>query len=320
MTDVQTLTRFVRAHPRLLVLTGAGVSTASGIPDYRDAEGRWKRTPPLSHQEFLRSEPARRRYWARSLIGWPRIAASRPNAAHRALARLERAGHVHSLLTQNVDGLHQRAGSARVIELHGSLSRVLCLDCGVNLSRIAVQRMLEVQNPAFLSLPDGPAPDGDAELACADLEGFRVPECPRCGGLLKPDVVFFGAGVPVARVEAALLALARADALLVVGSSLMVYSGYRLCLAARDMGKPIAAVNLGRTRADELLRLKIEAPCAIVLAQLIQALSPAQAESEGVFLAQRAVGRAYLGASTACSGQRSERGQDIMGSGGPPGC
>lgn len=278
MTETQALARFVRAHPRLLVLTGAGVSTASGIPDYRDAEGQWKRTPPLSHQEFLRSDSARRRYWARSLIGWPRVAAARPNAAHRALARLESAGCVHTLLTQNVDGLHQRAGSGRVIELHGSLDRILCLDCGETLTRIAVQRMLEAQNPAFLSLPAGLAPDGDADLALADLDDFRVPECPRCGGLLKPDVVFFGASVPPARVEAALRALASADALLVVGSSLMVYSGYRFCLAAREMGKSIAAVNLGRTRADELLHLKVVAPCAVVLAGVARALFQARAE------------------------------------------
>jgi NAD-dependent SIR2 family protein deacetylase len=278
VTQTQALARFVRAHPRLLVLTGAGVSTASGIPDYRDAEGQWKRTPPLSHQEFLRSELARRRYWARSLIGWPRVAAARPNAAHRALARLESAGCVHTLLTQNVDGLHQRAGSRGVIELHGSLERVLCLDCGEALPRAAVQRILEAQNPAFLSLPAGLAPDGDADVALADLDDFRVPECLRCGGLLKPDVVFFGAGVPPARVDAALQALASADALLVVGSSLMVYSGYRFCLAAREMGKPIAAINLGRTRADELLQLKIVAPCAVVLAELARALFQARAE------------------------------------------
>jgi NAD-dependent SIR2 family protein deacetylase len=278
MTETQALARFARAHPRLLVLTGAGVSTASGIPDYRDAEGQWKRQPPLSHQEFLRSDSARRRYWARSLIGWPRIAAARPNAAHRALAHLERAGHLHTLLTQNVDGLHQRAGNRAVIELHGSLDRVLCLDCGEALPRAAVQRMLEVQNPAFLSLPARLAPDGDADVALADLEDFRVPECPRCGGLLKPDVVFFGAGVPPARVDAALQALTSADALLVVGSSLMVYSGYRFCLAAREMGKPIAAINLGRTRADELLQLKIVAPCAVALAEVARALFPARTE------------------------------------------
>ncbi len=279
MTEMQALVHFVHVHPRLLVLTGAGVSTASGIPDYRDAEGRWKRTPPLSHQEFLRSDSARRRYWARSLIGWPRVAAAQPNVAHQALARMESAGYVHALLTQNVDGLHQRAGSKRVIELHGSLSRVVCLDCGERLSRMAVQRRLEAQNPAFLSLPAGSAPDGDADLALADLDDFRVPECPRCGGLLKPDVVFFGAGVPPARVEAALRALACADALLVVGSSLMVYSGYRFCLAARQMGKPIAAVNLGRTRADELLHLKVAAPCAAVLAAVARALSQGRTAS-----------------------------------------
>lgn len=275
MTTAAALAEFVQANPRLLLLTGAGISTTSGIPDYRDEAGRWKRQPPLSHQDFLRSAAARRRYWARSMVGWPRIASARPNAAHEALARMGRAGYVQALVTQNVDGLHQRAGSQEVIELHGGLDRVICLGCRAALPRSAVQHMLETYNPGLAALPALAAPDGDAEVEFADLDDFRVPDCPRCGGLLKPDVVFFGDCVPRQRVDAVLQALAAVDALLVIGSSLMVYSGYRFCLAARDLGKPIAAINLGQTRADDLLRLKVAAPCGPVLERLAGILEEA---------------------------------------------
>ncbi|MFZ5508679.1 MAG: NAD-dependent protein deacetylase [Pseudomonadota bacterium] len=275
MTTAAALAEFVQAHPRLMLLTGAGVSTTSGIPDYQDEAGRWKRQPPLGHQDFLRSAAARRRYWARSMVGWPRIASARPNAAHEALARMGRAGYVQALVTQNVDGLHQRAGSQEVIELHGGLDRVICLGCRAALPRSAVQHMLETCNPGLAALSALAAPDGDAEVEFADLDDFRVPDCPRCGGLLKPDVVFFGDGVPRQRVDAVLHALVAAGALLVVGSSLMVYSGYRFCLAARDLGKPIAALNLGTTRADDLLQLKVTAPCGPVLERLAGILEEA---------------------------------------------
>ncbi len=264
---------FVARHPRLFVLTGAGISTDSGIPGYRDENGEWKRSPPITIQAFLGSVASRQRYWARSTVGWPVVADAQPNAAHRALARLEAAQHVASLVTQNVDGLHQRAGSTGVIELHGSIGGVTCLDCGAQHTRASIQRVLEAQNPALLDAIAEPAADGDAHLEWHDIDTFRIPACPKCGGLLKPSVVFFGESVPRERVDAATHALDAADALLVVGSSLMVYSGYRFCVWAQKMGKPIAAVNLGRTRADPLLSLKIEAPCADVLTALAARLA-----------------------------------------------
>jgi NAD-dependent SIR2 family protein deacetylase len=271
----EALAAFVRAHPRLLVLTGAGCSTASGIPEYRDHDGSWKSRPPVTYADFVGSAAARRRYWARSVAGWQRVAVAAPNGAHAALARLEEAGHVHRLVTQNVDGLHQRAGSRRVIDLHGRLQDVECLDCGGRLSRQDVQELLVAWNRPFLEglPPRSPAarPDGDTDLE-ADFSGFRVPDCPACGGILKPAVVFFGEGVPRPRVDAALTALEEADALLVVGSSLMVFSGYRFCLAAASMARPIAAVNLGRGRADEMLTLRVAADCGPTLQGLVGAL------------------------------------------------
>ncbi|MEQ5842192.1 NAD-dependent protein deacetylase [Paraburkholderia acidicola] len=264
---------FVQRHPRLFVLTGAGISTDSGIPGYRDENGAWKRSPPITLQEFLGSVAARQRYWARSTVGWPVVADAQPNDAHRALAQLEAARYVPTLVTQNVDGLHQRAGSHAVIELHGGINGVTCLDCGAQHDRAAIQHTLVADNPGLLDAIAEPAADGDAHLEWHDLDGFRIPPCPVCGGLLKPSVVFFGENVPRERVEAASAALEAADAMLVVGSSLMVYSGYRFCVWAQKMGKPIAALNLGHTRADPLLALKVEAKCAPTLTALAARLA-----------------------------------------------
>ncbi|HEY2592223.1 MAG TPA: NAD-dependent protein deacetylase [Steroidobacteraceae bacterium] len=260
---------FIERHERLVVLTGAGCSTESGIPDYRDAAGSWKRAQPIMLQAFMGDPHARRRYWARSLIGWPRFRRARPNAAHFALAHLERVGSIELLVTQNVDRLHQAAGSEAVVDLHGRLDQVRCMDCEQLTDREAFQAELLSRNAEWADLAAGEAPDGDADLDGRDFTGFDVPHCPACGGIVKPHVVFFGESVPPQRVESAMHALARADALLVVGSSLMVYSGYRFAEAAVRAGLPIAAVNLGRTRADDLLALKVEAPCARALAALI---------------------------------------------------
>jgi NAD-dependent SIR2 family protein deacetylase len=270
-TGAGELSAFVQKHPRLFLLSGAGISTESGIPSYRDAEGRWQRSTPVLLQEFLRSDSARRRYWLRSMRGWPTVAGARANRAHAALALLEAAGRVEQLVTQNVDGLHQRAGSVSVIELHGNLHRVVCLGCGSGHSRATIQDILEAQNPE-LRAEGATAPDGDADIESEGFAAFRVPQCPACGGMLKPDVVFFGEGVPKDRVAAATAALARADAMLVLGSSLMVYSGYRFCEWASQAGRPIAAVNLGQTRADHLLALKVEMRCAEALASLAERL------------------------------------------------
>ena len=251
------------------MLTGAGCSAPSGIPDYRDAEGQWKRAQPMTYQAFAESESARRRYWARSLLGWRRICAAAPNAAHRALARLEVSGVSERLVTQNVDRLHQAAGSERVIDLHGRLDRVRCMGCGALSAREDFQATLSRLNPGWLALAASDAPDGDADLDGRDFATFAVPACADCGGALKPDVVFFGENVPRGRIEQAYADLDVADAMLVVGSSLMVYSGYRFAERASASGKPIAAVNLGRTRADPLIALKIEAPCEEALAFLL---------------------------------------------------
>ncbi|MBP6457962.1 NAD-dependent protein deacetylase [Pseudoxanthomonas mexicana] len=266
---------FIAAHRRLFVLTGAGCSTGSGIPDYRDEQGAWKRTPPVTYQAFVGDGITRRRYWARSLVGWPRIAQAQPNAAHRALAALEAQGRCSQLLTQNVDGLHQAAGSRAVIDLHGRLDAVVCLGCCASSSRADVQRRLAEANPAWAGLAAGAAPDGDADLEDRDFATFQVPACDACGGMLKPDVVFFGENVPRARVDAAMAGLAQADGMLVVGSSLMVYSGLRFVHAAVRAQIPVAAVNLGRTRADDLLRFRMAAPCGDALRFLLATDVPA---------------------------------------------
>jgi NAD-dependent SIR2 family protein deacetylase len=268
--DARALAGFIFRHPRLFILTGAGCSTGSGIPDYRDADGQWKRAQPVSFQAFMRDHATRQRYWARSLAGWGRFSQAGPNAAHTSLAHLERLGRVELLVTQNVDRLHQAAGSMNVVDLHGRLDRVRCTTCGWIGLRHDLQRLLEAMNPHWTALEARIAPDGDADLE-QDFSTFEIPDCSICGGILKPDVVFFGEGVPRDRVELAMTHLRRADAMLVVGSSLMVYSGFRFAQTAADLGLPIAALNLGRTRADDLLQLKVSQPCTEALARVIQA-------------------------------------------------
>ena len=269
MTEYSGLQDFLDRHERLFILTGAGCSTRSGIPDYRDAEGQWKRAHPVTYQAFMGEEKTRRRYWARSLIGWRLVRQAEPNDAHRALAELEAAGRSELLLTQNVDRLHQAAGSERVIDLHGRIDLVRCMDCEQRSPRVELQDELGRLNPDWLDLEATEAPDGDADLERADFSSFVIPPCPRCGGVLKPDVVFFGENVPRDRVDAAFGHLDKADAMLIVGSSLMVYSGFRFVERAASLGKPLAAVNLGRTRADALLTLKTEEPCESALSFLL---------------------------------------------------
>jgi len=265
---MSALREFIDRHPRLCVLTGAGVSTSSGIPDYRDEQGEWKRARPVEFRPFMTDARVRQRYWSRSTVGWPIISRATPNNAHRALARLEDQGHVQVLITQNVDGLHTAAGSRNVIDLHGRLNLVRCMQCDHTLPRAELQLQLLANNPAWAEIEGRVAPDGDVDIEGRDYSGFLVPGCPQCGGILKPDVVFFGESVPRERVDRAFEGVANTDALLIVGSSLMVYSGYRFAEAAAAAGKPIAAVNLGRTRADHLLALKISAPCEEVLTLL----------------------------------------------------
>jgi NAD+-dependent protein deacetylase sirtuin 4 len=242
---------------RVVALTGAGISTESGIPDYRGPTTRERARRPIQHAEFVRDAAARRRYWARSVIGWPRVASARPNAAHAALAAMEESGAVAGVVTQNVDRLHARAGSRQVIELHGALAEVACLDCGSREPRDSVQERLLGLNPGFAAVAthDRAAPDGDAELPAPLVDGFRVAGCADCAGVLKPDVVFFGGSVPRPVVAAAYALVEAAEALLVVGSSLAVYSGFRFVRRAAERAIPVAIVNLGPTRGDSLAAL-----------------------------------------------------------------
>ncbi len=263
---------FLNSHDRLAVLSGAGCSTASGIPDYRADDGSWKHARPVQFRDFVDQSATRRRYWARSFAGWERVRSARPNAAHRALAVLEKAGRIDQLITQNVDNLHRRAGSASVIDLHGVLERVRCLDCGIEGDRNAYQTMLQAANPGFRVAVQGVAPDGDAYLCAGDLDRFVVPPCTQCGGMIKPDVVFFGEAVPKERVSAASDAIDKADALLVVGSSLQVFSGFRFVRQAHALRKPVAILNRGVTRADDLATLRLREDCCAVLDAVTRAL------------------------------------------------
>ncbi|MGY1920597.1 NAD-dependent protein deacetylase [Pseudomonas tolaasii] len=259
------------AERRFLVLTGAGISTSSGIPDYRDSEGVRRGKTPMMYQEFLATPQARRRYWARAMLGWPRVRIAQPNKAHLALATLQERKRISGLITQNVDTLHDQAGSQGVIELHGSLHRVLCLDCQLRSARDVIQRQMEIDNPYLAQVHAVQAPDGDTLLDPTFEEQFQVPRCPHCNGeRLKPDVVFFGENVAPATAARAMAAVQHADGLLVVGSSLMAYSAFRLCKAMVEQGKPVIAINLGKTRADELLQVKIEASCERLLPLLVE--------------------------------------------------
>jgi NAD-dependent SIR2 family protein deacetylase len=262
------------------VLTGAGLSTASGIPDYRDRDGTRRGKPPIHGPDFRKSEAVQRRYWARSMIGWPVLAQARPNRGHQSIAGLERIGKIGSVLTQNVDGLHGQAGSLGVLELHGNIHTVVCLECSAVFPRAFVQGQLEDFNPQMAGANATPLPDGDASVEPTEVAAFRLPYCTCCGGTLMPNVVFFGDNVPPARTAIALEQMDRADALLVVGSSLMVYSGFRFCRMAQAAGKPIAAINLGRTRADDLLDIKIEETAERVLPLALELLTKGSERAE----------------------------------------
>jgi len=266
--NCDALLGLVEAAGRLCVLTGAGCSTSAGIPDYRDEQGRWKRTAPILYHDFVTNARVRRSYWARSLLGWPFFAAAQPTDAHRALAALEARGRVRQIITQNVDGLHQRAGSTAVIDLHGRLDAVRCLDCGASASRSSLQQQLLARNPAWRGKSAAPGPDGDALLENNGLELLALVPCGRCGGILKPDVVFFGESVPSERVARCREAIRSCDALLVVGTSLSALSGFRFVREAHRLDVPVAAINLGRTRADDLFTLKVRAAADTALSAL----------------------------------------------------
>ncbi|KAM6928438.1 NAD-dependent protein lipoamidase sirtuin-4, mitochondrial [Xenentodon cancila] len=276
-TDAQSrelLQDFVSRSRRLFVVTGAGLSTESGIPDYRSERvGLYARTDrrPMQHAEFVRSPKSRQRYWARNFVGWQQFSSHQPNKAHRALQSWEEAGRLHWLVTQNVDALHSKAGQRRLTELHGCAHRVMCLDCGAVTAREDLQRRFVTFNPKWEAQAGAVAPDGDVFLEDEQVLHFRVPSCENCGGALKPEVTFFGDTVSKATVQFVHERLAESDAVLVAGSSLQVYSGYRFLLAARDRKMPIAILNIGTTRADHLAELKVRGRCGEVL-PLIQPL------------------------------------------------
>ncbi|KUI27240.1 NAD-dependent deacetylase [Mycobacterium sp. IS-1742] len=264
---------------RVAALTGAGMSTDSGIPDYRGPDS--PPSNPMTIRQFTSDPVFRQRYWARNHVGWRHMAATLPNAGHRALAALERAGVVTGLITQNVDLLHTKAGSRHVVDLHGTYARVVCLDCGHSMSRATLAELLEAANPGFLERAEavgGIAVAPDADAIIGDTDSFRIVDCPVCGGMLKPDIVYFGESVPKPRVEQAFAMVDAADVLLVAGSSLTVFSGYRFVRHAAARGIPVAIVNRGPTRGDDLATVKLDNGCSPMLALLADEL-PALASS-----------------------------------------
>lgn len=275
--DLQALQSLVIERAPVAILTGAGCSTESGIPDYRGANGTWNRRRPMQYAEFMRSEASRRHYWARNYLGWPTFDAAQPNSTHVAITSLETLGYCRMVITQNVDALHRRAGSSRLIELHGQSDRVVCTDCGERTPRLALQMRMRELNPHWSHVAAELNPDADAELTREETESFEPPCCERCRGILKPDVVFFGENVPRDRVEAAMRAVEEAGALIVAGSSLTVWSGYRFALRAHEAGLPVAIINVGDTRADRIATLKIEARCGNTLSRLAASLQARKA-------------------------------------------
>jgi len=253
----------------VVVLSGAGLSTESGIPDYRGPTGRSRRVSPMTYDLFLSDPLARQRYWARSFLGWRLMASAAPNDGHRAVAAMQARGQLRGIVTQNVDGLHQAAGASDVLELHGGLDRVICLQCGQMSPRADLDARLREANPSFAALAEGLNPDGDVELPADAVDGFRTVDCTPCGGLLKPDVVFFGETVPRERVQACFALVESAGALLVLGSSLSVMSGRRFVLRAASHGIPVAIVNQGPTRGDAYATVRLDAPLGPTLRELV---------------------------------------------------
>ncbi|BCJ55510.1 NAD-dependent protein deacetylase 1 [Actinoplanes sp. NBRC 14428] len=265
----------------VVVLSGAGLSTESGIPDYRGPSGAARRTTPMTYQVFTRDPVARRRYWARSHLGWRTIGDARPNAGHRAVARLQELGRLDGIITQNVDGLHQDGGAHGVVELHGNLARVVCLDCGHRTGRSELERRLDAANPGFAAAVSAVNPDGDVEIDDAELDGFTVVGCDVCGGTLKPDVVYFGETVPPERVARSFELVAGARTLLVLGSSLTVMSGRRFVLRAAKDGIRVAIVNQGVTRGEPYAGLIVDAPLGRVLPEMVRRVEGAPAGGGG---------------------------------------
>ncbi|CAK9811813.1 NAD-dependent protein deacylase Sirt4 [Anthophora plagiata] len=270
-SDLFKLKDFINSHDNICILTGAGISTESGIPDYRsEGVGLYARSnrKPILYKDFCGSDTIRRRYWARNYVGWPRFSSIKPNSTHQVLKKLEDANKVRCIITQNVDNLHTKAGSRRVIELHGTAFKVMCLNCDQMICRYYLQDILNKMNPGMVAASQIIRPDGDVDLLQEQVEGFKVPPCENCGGILKPDIIFFGDNVPKRIVESVKYNVEHSDSLLVLGSSLTTFSSYRIVVQANHAGKPIAILNIGKTRADELANVKVEGRCGDVLSRI----------------------------------------------------
>ncbi|MAJ79996.1 MAG: NAD-dependent deacetylase [Porticoccaceae bacterium] len=267
---LKSILNFLMSQTQWLVLTGAGISSLSGIPTYRNSEGKWQRKSPVKYQEFLVNEMSRKQFWARNIAGWRFMSAAKPNNAHLALVQLEKMGLISGLVTQNVDGLHEKAGSRGVIDLHGRADTVLCLSCGDLQSRQFLQDLFKKHNPNFFKKIHRITPEADSKIDDLDFTSLIIPSCHLCGGLLKPDVVFYGDVVPHGRVNSCMDMMNASSGLLVVGSSLQVFSGYRFCIWASNQGKPIVILCNGDTRADHLAVKKTRADCGPVLAHWVQ--------------------------------------------------
>lgn len=270
--SIDTLISEFTRRKTWLVLSGAGISAASGIPTYRDKEGKWRRNRAIQHREFVQEPASRRRYWARSMIGWPGVFAAQPNAIHQGIADLEHQGRIGGIITQNVDRLHQRAGSQRVVDLHGRLDRVCCLDCHFHMHRETLQQLLVAANPDYRAWEAQAQPDGDADVPDEWVATFTVVDCPVCGGVLMPDVVFFGGSIRGEVLDTCWHWLADAEGILVLGSSLQVFSGFRFAREAKKAGKALIIINDGVTRADDLCDLKLTLDAALALDHLHTAL------------------------------------------------
>ena len=271
-SDVSRLEDFILSSQRLFVLTGAGVSTESGIKDYRsEGVGLYATTTqrPTNYSEFLRSASVRQRYWARNTTAWPVFSSFKPNITHKFLATLEHRGRLHWLVTQNVDSLHHKAGSRRISELHGTVASVICLACHTMMPRDELQGKIFQENPNWSAKPEGMAPDADVFVAESAVRSFKTPHCDRCGGILKPDVVFFGDSVPKKRVEEITQRLEESDACMVVGSTLETYSSFRHVRHCSEVGKPVLILNIGPTRADHLADVKIVGRCGAAFQTLL---------------------------------------------------
>lgn len=270
-SDLLKLKDFINSHDNICILTGAGISTESGIPDYRsEGVGLYARSnhKPVLYKDFCSSDTIRRRYWARNYVGWPRFSSIKPNNTHQVLKKLEDANKVRCIITQNVDNLHAKAGSRKVIELHGTAFKVMCLSCDERICRYYLQDILNKMNPGMVATSQIIRPDGDVDLLQEQVEGFKVPPCENCGGILKPDIIFFGDNVPKRIVESVKYNVEHSDCLLVLGSSLTTFSSYRIVVQANHAGKPIAILNIGKTRADDLASVKVEGRCGDVLSRI----------------------------------------------------